>query len=46
MSVKSTPLGIYYIDDEAKSINIFNGKIESLSEKLGLRTWMTNNHID
>lgn len=38
-SIETTPFGMYYIDEINKSINIFNGQISSLSDKLGFHSW-------
>ena len=43
-SVKVTPSGIYFVDDEAKTMNLFNGEVNVLSDNLGFRTWMNTNH--
>lgn len=42
-SIQETQNGLYFIDDEIKSIFRFNGKLEELSTKLGMRSWLENN---
>ena len=39
-SIIETPKGLYYIDNLSSSINLFNGKIQSLSDALGFRSWV------
>ena len=34
----------YFIDNETNSIYLFNGQIQSLSDKLGLRQWVSENN--
>ena len=43
-SVQVTPSGLFFIDDEAQTINLFNGQINILSDTLGFRTWMKKKH--
>lgn len=42
-SVVSTPLGIYFIDSNNKSIYMFNGQMENISLKGGMNTWVKLN---
>ena len=39
-SICKTPNGIYFIDDISKKIFLFNGNVESLSDKLGFHSWI------
>lgn len=39
-SICETPEGLYFIDDITKSINLFNGKFDDLSDKLGFHSWI------
>ncbi len=43
-SIVTTPFGLYFIDSVNRSINIFNGQISSLSDKLGFHSW-ANQHL-
>jgi hypothetical protein len=38
-SIVNTPSGIYFMDSNDKSINLFNGKIQSVSASGGFNTW-------
>ena len=42
-SVKSTPMGIYFIDSNNKDIYKFNGQLNNLSAGLGFSSWAKNN---
>lgn len=44
MSILPTINGVYFIDDNTKSINLFNGQINTISDNLGFRSWMQNHH--
>lgn len=44
LSTCVTPLGIYFIDDEAKTINLFNGENKVLSDSAGIRSWIQQHH--
>ena len=44
-SIKSTPYGIYFIDDFNKSINLFNGQLNSLSDTKGFNAWIRENSV-
>lgn len=44
-SVEVTPSGIYFIDDEAKTINLFNGQVNIISDNAGMRSWLKTNHM-
>lgn len=41
-SICNTPYGIYFVDDYNKSINLFNGQLESLSKAKGFNVWIKN----
>lgn len=41
-SICETPSGIYYIDDISKSIYLFNGKLNEISDKLGFHSWINS----
>lgn len=43
-SIAESPSGLYFIDNETNSIYLFNGQIQSLSDKLGLRQWISENN--
>ena len=43
-SIMESPLGLYFIDNITNGIYIFNGKIESLSDKLGFKQWVSSNN--
>ena len=43
-SITETPLGLYFIDNETNSLYLFNGQIQSLSDKLGFRQWIGENN--
>ena len=43
-SITETPSGLYFIDNITNSIYLFNGKIDSLSDKLGFRQWIGENN--
>ena len=46
-SIAETPSGLYFIDNITNSIYLFNGQINSLSDKLGFRQWVgENNSLD
>ena len=36
--------GLYFIDNNTSSINLYNGQIQSLSNSLGFSSWMNNNN--
>lgn len=42
-SIVETPSGLYFMDSNSGSIYLFNGKLESLTDKLGLSNWARNN---
>lgn len=35
--------GLYFIDDITKSIYLFNGKLDNISDRLGFHSWINNN---
>lgn len=39
-SICETPAGIYFIDDIAKGIYLFNGQLNNISDKLGFHSWI------
>lgn len=43
-SIAESPSGLYFVDNETNSIYLFNGQIQSLSDKLGLRQWVSENN--
>lgn len=43
-SIAESPSGLYFVDNETNSIYLFNGQIQSLSDKLGLRQWISENN--
>lgn len=43
-SIAETPSGLYFIDNITNSIYLFNGQVESLSDKLGFRQWTSENN--
>ena len=43
-SIAETPAGLYFIDNETNSLYLFNGQIQSLSDKLGFRQWIGENN--
>ena len=43
-SIAESPVGIYFIDNQTNSIYLFNGQIQSLSDKLGFRQWIGENN--
>lgn len=46
-SIVESPSGLYFIDNITNSIYLFNGQINSLSDKLGFRQWINeNNSLD
>ena len=46
-SIAESPSGLYFIDNITNSIYLFNGQINSLSDKLGFRQWIgENNSLD
>lgn len=47
LAIKSTDRGIYYMDNITKGIYVFNGQqSESLSDKLGMSSWVKEQNID
>lgn len=45
-SIVESPNGIYFIDNNSSSINLYNGNIASLSDNLGFRQWINDNNIN
>lgn len=43
-SITESPNGIYFIDSDTNSLYLFNGTINSLSDRFGLRGWLGNNN--
>lgn len=43
-SITESPNGIYFIDSDTNSLYLFNGTINSLSDRFGLRGWLSNNN--
>ena len=43
-SIVESPSGLYFIDNETNSLYLFNGQIQSLSDKLGFRQWVSDNN--
>lgn len=43
-SIAESPSGLYFIDNETNSLYLFNGQIQSLSDKLGFRQWIGENN--
>lgn len=43
-SIAETPSGLYFIDNITNSIYLFNGQLNSLSDKLGFRQWIGENN--
>lgn len=43
-SIAESPNGIYFIDSDTNSLYLFNGTINSLSDRFGLRGWLSNNN--
>lgn len=43
-SIVTTPNGIYFIDNITNSLYLFNGQIDSLSDRLGFRQWISENN--
>lgn len=43
-SIAESPSGLYFIDNETNSLYLFNGQIQSLSDKLGFRQWVSDNN--
>ena len=41
-SICETTNGIYFIDDVQKSIFLFSGKLDNISDRLGMHSWMHN----
>jgi hypothetical protein len=41
-SICETPTGIFFIDDITKDICLFNGKLESISDKYGFHSWINS----
>lgn len=39
-SICETPAGIYFVDDIAKGIYLFNGQLNNISDKLGFHSWI------
>ena len=44
--IKETPNGLYFIDDVSKSINVFNGKLNNLTDTLGFHSWVVDSIKD
>lgn len=42
-SIIETPSGLYFMDSNSGSIYLFNGKLESLTDKCGFSSWARNN---
>lgn len=42
-SILETVNGIYFIDQNSKSIYLFNGQLSNLSNKLGMNSWCSQN---
>ncbi len=42
-SIVQTPSGIYFMDNNDKSIYLFNGKVENISTAKGFNTWAKQN---
>ena len=42
-SITTTPMGIYFIDGNEKSIYMFNGKLQNLSVSKGFNAWSKKN---
>lgn len=47
-SIVESPSGLYFIDNETNSLYLYNGQLDSLSDKLGFRQWIgeNNSHSD
>lgn len=46
-SIQETPSGLYFMDDEANTIYRFNGSLEDISTKCGMKSWYdAHNSID
>ena len=43
-SIVESPSGLYFIDNETNSLYLFNSQIQSLSDKLGFRQWVSDNN--
>lgn len=41
-SVCETPIGLYFADNTTNSIYMFNGQLVSLSDNLGMRSWVND----
>lgn len=39
-SIAESPSGLYFVDNETNSLYLFNGQIDSLSDRLGFRQWV------
>lgn len=44
-SIAESPSGLYFVDNETNSLYLFNGKIESLSDRLGFRQWISTHNV-
>jgi hypothetical protein len=44
-SIVESPSGLYFVDNETNSLYLFNGKIESLSDRLGFRQWISTHNV-
>ena len=42
-SIGTTPRGIYFMDSNSKSIYLFNGELNSISDTMGFNTWSKEN---
>lgn len=45
-SVVSTPSGIFFIDNNTSTIWMFNGQLNNISDTLGMRQWLVDNHCE
>ena len=43
-SIVESPNGLYFIDNLTNSIYLFNGQLDSISDKLGFRQWVNTNN--
>ena len=41
-SIVESPLGLYFIDDINKSILLFNGQLQDISDELGFHSWIND----
>lgn len=39
-SIAESPSGLYFVDNETNSLYLFNGQVDSLSDRLGFRQWI------